>query len=127
MIQSGSYINIIDNSGAKQVKCIKVLKGYKSRYAHVGDLVIVSVKDLRSTRRTSSKIKKGEVHRVLIVRTKKLTKNFNFDQFGFFENSGILLSKQNVCLGTRIFGSIPRMFRYTKYLKIVSVSSGLIS
>ena len=127
MIQNGTYLNIIDNSGAKEVICIKVLSGYRRRYAAIGDLITVSVKSLRLKRRAFSKTKKGEVHRALVVRTKTLSKNLNFDKFGFFDNSAILLNKQNTCLGTRIFGSIPKAFRYTKFLKIVSIASGLIS
>jgi large subunit ribosomal protein L14 len=127
MIQNGTYLNIIDNSGAKEVICIKVLSGYRRRYAFIGDLITVSVKSLRLKRRAFSKTKKGEVHRALVVRTKILAKNLNSDKFGFFENSAILLNKQNTCLGTRIFGAIPKSFRYTKFLKIASISSGLIS
>ena len=96
MIQVGTYLNVIDNSGAKKVACIKVYNGYKRRYAFVGDVVLVSVKSLRKKRRFSSKTKKGEVHKALVVRTKSELKNFINDSFIFFENSVVLLNKKNI-------------------------------
>jgi len=127
MIQVGTYLNVIDNSGAKKVACIKVYNGYRRRYAVVGDVVLVSVKNLRKKRRFSSKTKKGEVHKALIVRTKSQIKTFVNDSCIFFENSVVLLNKKNKLVGTRIFGSIPKTLRYTKFLKLVSLSSGLVS
>ena len=126
MIQNGTYLNVIDNSGAKQVYCIKVLTGYRKRYAFMGDTVIVSVKSLRVKRRLTSKIKKGDVLKALVIRTKMPLVLSSSERLGFFENSVILLSKQNKLLGTRIFGSIPKFFRYTKFLRILSLSSGFI-
>jgi large subunit ribosomal protein L14 len=127
MIQSGTYLNIIDNSGTKIAACIKVMAGYRRRYAYTGDTVMVSVKELRSKRRASSKTKKGEMYKALVVRTLKTRKNSFGDSLNFLENSAILLTKQNKLVGTRIFGAIPKSFRYTKFLKIVSLSSGLLS
>jgi len=127
MIQIGSYLNVIDNSGAKNVICIKVISGYKRRYANIGDIIVVSIKSLRSQRRLFSKTKKGEVHRAVVIRTKLLKAVNNFDKLGFFENAVVLLTKQNKLLGTRIFGSIPKMLRFTKFLKAASLSSGLVS
>lgn len=127
MIQNGSYLNIIDNSGAKEVSCIKVFPGYKRRYAYCGSTILVSVKSLRSKRRLNSKVKKGDVLKALVIRTKVPSKSFMGDSFTFFENSALLLNKSNKLLGTRIFGVIPKFFRQTKYLKICSLSLGLIA
>jgi len=126
MIQGGTILNVIDNSGAKKVCCIKVLAGYRRRYAFVGDLIMVSVKSLRTKRKSTSKTKKGEIYKALVVRTKYNVKKISGEKISFFENSVILLSKQNKFIGTRIFGSLPVSFRYTKYLRILSLSNGLI-
>jgi large subunit ribosomal protein L14 len=125
MIQKGSYLNVIDNSGAKEVCCIRVTGGYQKRYASIGDIIIVSIKSLRNKRRSLLKIKKGEVLRAVIVRTKKpksLHKSTNLISFN--ENSAVLLSLQNKIIGTRVFGSVPKQLNYTKFLKLVSISSG---
>jgi len=126
MIQKGTYLNVIDNSGAKEVCCIHVLNGYRKRYAAIGDTIVVSIKSLRIKRRSHAKIKKGEVLKALIVRTKTNIKNYSLEQLSFLENSAILLSRQDKLLGTRIFGSVPSCFRYTKFLRIVSLASGFI-
>ena len=127
MIQNGSYLHVVDNSGAKIAYCIKVLSGYKCRYAVTGDLIVISIKNLRSKRRSTSKTKKGEIYKAVVVRTKAKKKNFFGDDIIFFENSIVLLNKQYKCIGTRIFGSVPKFLRYTKFLKIASLSSGLVS
>lgn len=127
MIQNGTYLNIVDNSGAKVACCIKVMIGYKRRYARIGDLVMISIKSLRTKRRFSSKTKKGEVYRALLIRAKVNKVSYNGDFNSFFENSAVLLTKQNKLLGTRIFGSISKSFRYTKYLKLLSLSAGTSS
>ena len=126
MIQSGTFLNVVDNSGAKTVACIKILSGYRSRYASVGQVILVSIKSLRSKRRASSKIKKGEIYNALIVRTLAPMKSFQGDSFKFFTNSVVLLSKQNKFLGTRVFGIVPKSLRYTKFLKVLSLSPGCI-
>ena len=77
MIQSGTYLNVVDNSGAKDVCCIKVSKGYRRRYAAIGDVITVSVKALRSKRKATSKVKKGDVVKALVVRTKTNQKDFS--------------------------------------------------
>jgi len=126
MIQSGTFLNVVDNSGAKTVACIKILSGYRSRYASAGQVILVSIKSLRSKRRASSKIKKGEIYNALIVRTLAPMKSFQGDSFKFFTNSVVLLSKQNKFLGTRVFGIVPKSLRYTKFLKVLSLSPGCI-
>ena len=127
MIQSGTYLNVIDNSGAKNVCCIKVMSGYRRRYANIGDLIVVSVKNLRTKRRSTSKIKKGEISKALVVRTKSKLNFFSGERLNFFENSVVLLNNQKKPIGSRIFGSLPKLFRYTKYLRLVSLSTGLVS
>ena len=126
MIQSGTYLNVVDNSGAKDICCIKVLPGYKRKYASVGDIIVVSVKSLRSKRRSTSKVKKGDVLKALVVRTKVGSKDFSGKQLSFLENSAVLLNNQFKPLGTRVFGPGPKEFNYTKYLKVSSLSAGSI-
>jgi len=126
MIQVGTILRIIDNTGAKTALCLKVQPGYKKRYANQGDIVTVSIKSLRLKRRDSIKIKKGEIYRALIVRVKKSTKVFSGDSFSnLYYPCGILLSKQNKILGTRVFGSISKSFRFSKFMKLISISSGI--
>jgi large subunit ribosomal protein L14 len=126
MIQSGTFLNVIDNSGAKKVHCIKVLGGYRKRYGHVGNILVVAVKSMRRHRQGLSKIKKGDVVKALIVRTKNFTNYYTGDKFSFFDNSVVLLTRQHEKLiGTRIFGGVPRKFRYSSYLRIASLSAGL--
>jgi large subunit ribosomal protein L14 len=126
MIQKNSYLSVIDNSGAKKVACINIYLGYKKRYAHIGEVILVSVKSLRSKRRKTSKVKKGEVIKALILRTKINNSLYSGDTFTFFENSVLILNKKNKILGTRLFGVIPKLFRQTRFLKICSVSLGIV-
>ena len=127
MIQSGTFLNVIDNSGAKKVFCIKVLSGYEKKYAVIGDIILVSIKNLRSKRKANSKVKKGELFRAVIVYLKnKLSKKSN-ESISFFDNSVVILNKQNKIVASRILGPIPKSFRYTKFFKMVSLSSGLIN
>lgn len=126
MIQNGTVLKVIDNSGAKVVTCIKILVGFKKRYAYSGDIIVVSINSLRSKRRFNAKVKKGQVYRALIVRTKTSKFSFVGDYTTFLENSVLLLSKQNKLIGTRVFGSLQCNFRFTKFLKILSLSSGNI-
>lgn len=124
MIQIGTTLNVVDNCGAKKAYCIRVVD--KSS-ASIGDLVLVVIKTLRKKRKIYSKVKKGELYFALIVRT-KLKKFHSFsDSFYFLENSIVLLNKQHKVLSTRIFGCLPKSFRYTKYMKILAISTGLIS
>lgn len=126
MILKGTYLNVIDNSGAKTVCCIKVLNGYRKRYGYIGDLIIVSVKKLRKKKKIIPKVKKGDVIKALIVKTKS-PRNCPFFEFvNFDENSVILINKQNKLVGTRIFGAVPKILRTTRFLRITSLSSGLI-
>jgi large subunit ribosomal protein L14 len=127
MIQVGTLLNVIDNSGARKASCIKVIPGYKRRYARIGDLIVVSIKSLRTKRKATSKTKKGEIYKALVVRTKPKQLTFSGESTAFLENSIILLNKQNKLIGTRIFGALPSSFRYTKFLRVVSLSAGLVN
>lgn len=124
MIQSGTKLRVVDNSGSKLAVCFKIIKGYKKRYASIGNVIMVSIKKLRNKRRLVSKTKKGEVHKGLIIRTKKNINIFNGDAMNFNENSIILLNQKNKLIGTKIFGTVPKTLRFTKFLKIISLSSG---
>ena len=124
MIQKGSKLCVIDNSGARFVSCIHVSGGYRRRYAFTGDTIVVSVKKLRNQRKLLSKVKKGEIIKALIIRTKTGLKSYSAEHLTFKENSVVLFSKQNKLIGTRLFGTIPSHFRYTRHLKLVSLASG---
>ena len=126
MIQVGTSLKVIDNSGAREVYCIGVLKGYKQRYATIGDIVTVSIKKLRTRRRAFSKVKKGDVVKASIVRVKKQLKT-KFGFMSFFENAAILITSQNKLIGTRIFGALPKSFRYTKHMRLAFLAVGLIN
>jgi large subunit ribosomal protein L14 len=126
MIQAGTLLSVADNSGAKKVCCIKVFFGYRRRYASIGDLITVSVKSIRKKRKLTSKTKKGDLHKALVVRTKCGLSNLSGEKVKFYENAVVLIGKQNKFIGTRILGSLPIYFRYTKFLRVLSLSNGLI-
>lgn len=126
MIQVGTLLSVVDNSGAKKVRCIKVYPGYRRRYAFVGDLITVSVYSIRKKRKSTSKTKKGEIHKALVVRTKSGLSLITGERLTFSENSVVLLGKQNKFIGTRVLGALPVYFRYTRYLRILSIANGTI-
>ena len=118
MIQTESQLLVADNSGAKLIQCIKVIGGSKRRYARIGDIIIVSIKDAMPR----SKVKKGEVQRAIIVRTKKPLIRGDGTSIKFDSNSAVLLDKQNEPIGTRIFGPVTRELRKKNMMKIVSLA-----
>ena len=118
MIQVESTLEVADNSGAKTVACIKVLGGSKRRYASVGDVIIVSVKDAMP----HSKVKKGDVMSAVIVRTVKEMRRPDGSYIKFDTNAAVLLSKQGEPVGTRIFGPVARELRAKNFMKIVSLA-----
>jgi len=118
MIQQETNLVVADNSGAKKVRCIKVLGGTRRRYASVGDLIVVSVK----TAIPNGAVKKGEVSRAVIVRTKKEVKRSDGSYIRFDENAAVLLNPQNEPRGTRIFGPVARELRDKQFMKIVSLA-----
>ncbi len=118
MIQAETNLIVADNSGAKKVRCIKVLGGSGRRYASVGDLIVVTVKAAIP----NSAVKKGEVSRAVIVRTKKEVRRKDGSYIRFDENAAVLLDPQNEPRGTRIFGPVARELREKQYMKIVSLA-----
>ena len=118
MIQMQSNINVADNSGARRVQCIKVLGGSKKRSATIGDIVIVAVKDAIP----KGKVKKGDIYKALIVRTKKDFYRIDGSTIKFDQNAVVLLDKQEEPIGTRIFGPVTRELRSKKFMKIISLA-----
>ncbi len=118
MIQEETNLIVADNSGAKKVRCIRVLGGSDRRYAGVGDLVVVSVK----TAIPGGTVKKGEVSRAVIVRTKKETRRKDGSYIRFDENAAVLINAENEPKGTRIFGPVARELREKQFMKIISLA-----
>ena len=118
MIQTESRLNIADNSGAKKVLCIRVLGGSKRRYASIGDIIVVTVKEAMP----NAKVKKGDVMKAVIVRTAKAIKRPDDTSVRFDENAAVLLNTSGDPLGTRIFGPVARELRNSGYMKIISLA-----
>ncbi|MDD9911482.1 MAG: 50S ribosomal protein L14 [Alphaproteobacteria bacterium] len=118
MIQVETQLNVADNSGARRVQCIKVLGGSKRRYARIGDIIVVSVKDALPR----GKVKKGDVARAVVVRTAKETQRKDGTAIRFDQNAAVLVDKKNEPVGTRIFGPVARELRARKFMKIVSLA-----
>lgn len=118
MIQEESNLVVADNSGAKKVRCIRVLGGSDRRYAGVGDLIVVSVK----TAIPGGTVKKGEVSKAVIVRTKKETRRKDGSYIRFDENAAVLINAENEPRGTRIFGPVARELREKQFMKIISLA-----
>ena len=126
MIQQQTILKVSDNSGAKTVRCIKILGGFKKKYAKLGDTIVVSIQQLRNKSKKTSKVKKGEVYKALVIRTKtKYVKN-DGSQICFNENSVALMNKQENPVSTRIVGPIPKSLKIKKFQKFISISSGLV-
>ena len=122
MIQTQSYLEVADNSGARRVMCIKVLGGSKRRYARVGDLIKVTVKEAIPR----GKVKKGQVITAVVVRTKKGVRRPDGSLIKFEENAAVLLNAQDAPIGTRIFGPVTRELRSEKFMKIISLAPEVI-
>ena len=118
MIQESTRLNVADNSGAKTVACIKVLGGTRRRYATIGDVIVVTVKEAAPT----AKVKKGEVLKAVIVRTRKEVRRSDGSYIRFDTNSVVLLNPQLEPIGTRIFGPVARELRAKKFMKIISLA-----
>lgn len=118
MIQSNSVLNVADNSGAKKVMCIKVLGGSKRRYASIGDIITVAVKEAIP----NSKISKGSIQKAVIVRTAKEIQRADGSLIRFDDNSAVIVDANKEPVGTRIFGPVARELRAKKFMKIVSLA-----
>jgi len=118
MIQTETVLNVADNSGARRIKCIKVLGGSKRRYARVGDVIVVAVQEVAA----GGKVKKGEVQQAVVVRTAKEFRRQDGSSIRFDENAAVLLTKQGEPMGTRIFGPVTRELRSKGYMKIISLA-----
>lgn len=122
MIQQESELEVADNTGAKRVRCFKVLKGSKRRYAHVGDIIVCSVKDADP----QGSVKKGEVVRAVIVRTKSYIRRVDGSFLRFYDNSCVIIDDKNNPKGTRIFGPVAREVRDVGFVKITSLAPEVI-
>ncbi len=118
MVQEETNLVVADNSGAKKVRCIRVLGGSGRRYAGVGDLIVVSVKSAIP----GGNVKKGEVSKAVIVRTKKETRRKDGSYIRFDENAAVLINAENEPRGTRIFGPVARELREKQFMKIISLA-----
>ena len=118
MIQMQTNLDVADNSGARRVQCIKVLGGSKRRYASVGDIIVVSVKEAIPRGR----VKKGDVRKAVVVRTAKEVRREDGTAIRFDSNAAVLLSTTNEAMGTRIFGPVVRELRSKNFMKIISLA-----
>jgi large subunit ribosomal protein L14 len=118
MIQMQTFLDVADNSGAKLVQCVKVLGGSRRRYAALGDIIVVSVKEALP----GSKVKKGETARAVVVRTKREYRRQDGSYIKFDDNSAVLINPQMEPVGTRIFGPVARELRSKRFMKIISLA-----
>ncbi len=118
MIQAETQLNAADNSGAKRLYCIKVLGGTRKRYASVGDIIVVSVKEAIP----NAKVKKGDVLRAVVVRTQKEVRRADGSYIKFDDNSAVLINQAKEPIGTRIFGPVARELRAKQFMKIISLA-----
>jgi len=118
MVQTTSTLDVADNSGAKKVMCIRVLGGTRRKYASIGDIIVVSIKEAIP----NAKVKKGEVAKAVIVRTKKEVSRQDGSYIKFDGNSAVLINKENEPIGTRIFGPVARELRAKRFMKIISLA-----
>lgn len=118
MIQMQSNLFVADNSGARKIQCIKVLGGSKRRFASIGDIIVVSIKDAIP----KAKVKKGDVYKAVIVRTSKDFKRSDGTSIRFDKNAAVILDKQEEPIATRIFGPVTRELRSKKFMKIISLA-----
>ena len=122
MIQQETRLNVADNTGAKQVLCIKVLGGSRKRYARLGDIIVITIKKAIP----NSNLKKGEVHRAVVVRTKKELKRKDGSYIRFDDNAVVIINDQKEPRGTRVFGPVARELREKQFMKILSLAPEVI-
>ena len=122
MIQMRSYLDVADNSGAKSVQCIKVLGGSRRRYAGLGDIIVVAIKEATA----GQKVKKGDTAKAVVVRTKREYMRPDGSYIKFDTNSAVLINKEGEPVGTRIFGPVARELRGKKFMKIISLAPEVV-
>lgn len=122
MIQVETELDVADNSGAKRVSCIKVLGGSRRRYARLGDVIVVSIKEAIPT----AKVKKGEVARAVVVRTRREYQRADGTYIKFDTNSAVIVNKDNEPVGTRIFGPVARELRHKRFMKIIALAPEVV-
>ena len=122
MIQQETRLQVADNTGAKEILCIKVLGGSRKRYAYLGDLIVISVKKAIP----GSNIKKGEIHKAVVVRTRKERKRKDGSYIRFDDNAAVLINENEEPKGTRVFGPVARELREKKFMKILSLAPEVI-
>ena len=131
MIQQETILQVADNSGAKTVKCIKILGGYKKKYAKIGDIIVTSVQELRNKSKSTSKVKKGEIYKALVIRTKKEIRKKD-GTFLFVNkktrnaNAVVLINKKGNPVASRLLEPVPYKLKKKQFLKFVNLSPGLI-
>ncbi len=131
MIQQQTILKVADNSGAKTAKCIKILGGYKKKYAKLGDIIVISVQKLRNKSKLTSKVKKGGIYKALIIKTKKKIKKKDgtitfFNKKNIYNNSVALISKKGLPIATRISEPVPLTLKKKQFIKFISISTGLL-
>lgn len=124
MIQSQTIFHVCDNSGAKKIKCIKVLGGFKRKFACVGDLVVGSIQYVKQHKKKKIKVREGEVVHALIVRTRSKVFRNNYSRFYCQENSVVVVTEKTKPIATRIVGPVSKELRSSKFMRIASLSSG---
>jgi len=122
MIQEYSILNVADNTGAKRIMCFRVLGGTRRRYASIGDLIVCSVKDAVP----NGQVKKGQIVRAVVVRTKKPVRRKDGSYIKFDDNAAVIIDEQKEPTGTRIFGPVARELREKQYMKIISLASEVL-
>ena len=122
MIQVQTELEVADNTGAKRIECIKVLGGSKRRYASIGDVIVVSIKDAMP----KGKVKKGDVHKAVVVRTRQQISRDDGSSIKFDNNAAVLIAANNEPIGTRIFGPVTRELRLKKHMKIISLAPDVL-
>ena len=126
MIQQQTILKVTDNSGAKTVKCIKVLNGFNRRSAVLGDTIIVAIQKLRNKARATSKVQKGEIHKAIIIRTKSKTIKKDGTVIFFQSNAVSLINKQGKPIASRIIGPMPKILKKRKKIKFATLSTGFV-
>jgi large subunit ribosomal protein L14 len=126
MIQQRTILKVSDNSGAKTVRCLKIIGGFKKKYSILGDIIIVSIQQLKNKLKKTSKIKKKEIYKALIIKTKTKYRKKTGHEKLLKKNAITLINKQGNPIGTRILGALPQSLKKNKLQKFISISAGLI-